>query len=843
MIPVDENQDKEAASSRQKAEQRLRDESHPQSPTLQSAGRDSLTHELQAYQAELEVKSEELPQTQSSLEDAHTKYADLYDFAPTGYAIINYNSFIVEANLTLAKMLSVPKGKLQQQGLRRFVHEADQDAYYFFHRGLFNEQLPQQTQLRLYRRDGVAFDALLEGVPITNELAATSQARIAISDISQLGQLQQSVEQKTDELIVTEAALEATSQAHTKVQAEVEQRRRVEAELRFLLELIEAVYAAFDFDDALRSVLEAMCIQEQRIYGEVWLPNNEGKRLILSPVFYLKDPQNEAIIKFRQLSEALKIAPGEGIAGQTWELGKLLWVEDVAALPDGQQYLRRKAQVAAGLHALLAVPIMAAGMIVAVLLLYKNVPNRRDDRFLTLAAAAATQLGFVLQEKWAEMRLQQAYDELEKRVDQRTAELHQTNAALEALISEHEAAEERLQQRNQELELLHRFSLFISGRLDIAEILQPFATLLQEELQIPGGVVFFYDRRRRQIYPQLSWGLSAEEAEVMMSWPLEENPLFQEAVGGEMVLHKDLRDVPFFLDQGLIAAHPDWKSFLGVPVIVAEKVYGAFGLFRQAPATFHGSELTFFKALAQVMRTAVQNARLFEIVNHNREQLRGIARRIFSTQEKERQRIYRELHDEAGQALTGLKIHLQMVLTTLKQMESDLQSIVITELEEQVETAVALCQTTLDHIRTVAHNLRPAALENLGLNTALQAFCRDFARRAQISITYTGKAYLDLPEAVEIGLYRFLQEALTNVARHAQAQTTQVQLQYDTTTISLTVVDDGQGFDMLTVLGNLQQKEGIGLAGMKERIESVGGQLTINSEIGRGTTLIAWIPL
>ena len=718
MITADENQDKEAAQLTRPAERRPRDESHTRSPTLQSAYTDSSSHELQAYQAELEVQSEELRQAQ----------------------------------------------------------------------------------------------------------------------------LQHGVEQKTNELIVTEAALEATSEAHTRVQAEVEQRRRVEAELCFLLELIKAVNVAVNFDDALRSVLEAMCIQEQRIYGEVWLPNNGGKRLTLSPVFYLKEPQNEEIMQFRQISEALAIAPGEGIAGQTWELRQLVWVEDVATLP-AEQYLRREAQVAAGLHALLAVPIMAVGKLLAVLLLYKNVPNTRNDRFLALAGAAATQLGFVLQEKRAEVRLLRAHDELEKRVDKRTAELHQINVALEALIKEHQAAEERLQQRNQELELLHRFSVLISGRLDIGEILQPFATLLQEELQIPGGVVFFYDRRRRQIYPQLSWGLSADEAEVMMSWPLEENPLFEEAAGGEMILHKDLRDVPFFLEQGLIAAHPNWQSFVGVPVTVAEKVYGAFGLFRQAPTTFHTGELNFFKALAQVMRTAVQNARLFEIANHNREQLRRIARRVFSTQEKERQRVSRELHDEAGQALTGLKIHLQMVLTTLKQMETDLQSIVITELEEQIETAVALCQTTLDHIRTIAHNLRPAALENLGLNTALQAFCRDFARRAQMNITYTGRAYLDLPEAVEIGLYRFLQEALTNVARHAQAQTAQVQLQYDTTTISLTVVDDGQGFDMPTVLGNMHQKEGIGLAGMKERIESVGGQLTINSETGRGTTLIAWIPL
>jgi signal transduction histidine kinase len=129
------------------------------------------------------------------------------------------------------------------------------------------------------------------------------------------------------------------------------------------------------------------------------------------------------------------------------------------------------------------------------------------------------------------------------------------------------------------------------------------------------------------------------------------------------------------------------------------------------------------------------------------------------------------------------------------------------------------------------------------LNAALQAFCRDFARLTQLNINYSSQPAADLPEAVEIGLYRFLQEALTNVARHTQAEMVQVQLQYDRRTISLTVADDGLGFDVSAAMSNSQHTGGIGLAGMKERIESVGGHLTITSEPGKGTLLVAWIPL
>jgi PAS domain-containing protein len=288
MTTTDGNSNKKLSLLRQHAEQRLRDHAPATASVPQTVDADSLTHELTVYQAELEIQNEELRQAQVELEEARNKYIDLYDFAPTGYVSIDSGHRIMEANLTLAKMLDIPRGELKQQQLRRFVHEADQDAYYFFHRGLFHEQTPQQTQIRLYRRDESALHVQLDGIPVTSKLATVTQARIAISNVSELTQMQDRVERKTDELIITEAALEATSKAHAKVQAEVEQRQRVEAELRFLLNLINAVNAADDFNEALRIVLEAMCIQERRIYGEVWLPDEKGAYLTLSPVFYSK---------------------------------------------------------------------------------------------------------------------------------------------------------------------------------------------------------------------------------------------------------------------------------------------------------------------------------------------------------------------------------------------------------------------------------------------------------------------------------------------------------------------------------------------------------------------------
>lgn len=214
--------------------------------------------------------------------------------------------------------------------------------------------------------------------------------------------------------------------------------------------------------------------------------------------------------------------------------------------------------------------------------------------------------------------------------------------------------------------------------------------------------------------------------------------------------------------------------------------------------------------------------------------LRQLTQQIVTAQEEERRRISRELHDEAGQALTALKIGLQLISLDLPPNSETLA--------ERIDEAVALTDTTMEQIRMLAQDLRPPALDTVGLSPALSGLCRDLSTRTQLPIHYTGLETGALPEATSICLYRFLQEALTNVVRHASAGEVHVILQQDAETINLTVQDDGQGFDPQTVLSSADRSLGIGLLGMRERVELLGGRLEIDSRPGGGTRLVASIP-
>jgi signal transduction histidine kinase len=146
-------------------------------------------------------------------------------------------------------------------------------------------------------------------------------------------------------------------------------------------------------------------------------------------------------------------------------------------------------------------------------------------------------------------------------------------------------------------------------------------------------------------------------------------------------------------------------------------------------------------------------------------------------------------------------------------------------------------------VRTLAHDLRPGALDDLGLNLALQGFCRDFAERTKSPIHYTGVEVAILSEAMELCLYRFLQEGLNNIAKHATATCVWVNLSTQDKTVTLSLEDNGKGFDTHAVLFATGHIQGIGLLGIDERLQSLGGSLNISSTLGEGTVLVASIPL
>jgi signal transduction histidine kinase len=213
-----------------------------------------------------------------------------------------------------------------------------------------------------------------------------------------------------------------------------------------------------------------------------------------------------------------------------------------------------------------------------------------------------------------------------------------------------------------------------------------------------------------------------------------------------------------------------------------------------------------------------------------REQLREMAARMLQIQESERQRISRELHDDLGQSLTAHMLNLQNLNGDLPLCETDLRVRLNNLLMETADT--------IEKMRLMAQNLRPPILDTVRLRVALENYCAEFSARSRIELTFDAEP--EVPEIGDVGtitLYRFLQETLTNVVRHSHANRVWVELTVEGTDLSLTVQDNGIGFEMGSEI------KGLGIVGMQERITLVGGNLLINSAPGRGTIISARVPM
>ena len=236
------------------------------------------------------------------------------------------------------------------------------------------------------------------------------------------------------------------------------------------------------------------------------------------------------------------------------------------------------------------------------------------------------------------------------------------------------------------------------------------------------------------------------------------------------------------------------------------------------------------QVLAARVRTITRLNR-YHTLMEQRENLRDMAERVVIAQEEERQRISRELHDDLGQALTT---HL----LALRNLQEDL-SIPVTELFERLRSIYDQTYEISVEIRRLAQDLRPPVLDTLGLKLAMQTYCAEFTRRTHLPVTFEADQSLPpLPDVYSITLYRVLQEALTNVVKHAEASHVWVDLGVEEDMIALTVQDNGRGIGK-----GKSQSNGIGLTGLGERLTIAGGKFNVNSSAKSGTILSAQFPL
>lgn len=215
------------------------------------------------------------------------------------------------------------------------------------------------------------------------------------------------------------------------------------------------------------------------------------------------------------------------------------------------------------------------------------------------------------------------------------------------------------------------------------------------------------------------------------------------------------------------------------------------------------------------------------------ERLRVLSRRLMEIQEFERRAIARDLHDEIGQALTAIKLNLR-----------ELQEIFTgVAAEKQLADSLEILEQVLQHVRSLALDLRPSLLDELGLVPALRWYVRRQAERAGWEVEFRAEGIANRPSPeVEIACFRVAQEALTNVARHAEAQKVEVCLEMNHREVTLIIRDDGRGFDPLLIRSSALAGTSIGLSGMEERVRLAGGQIAIHSATGMGTEIRAAFP-
>lgn len=288
------------------------------------------------------------------------------------------------------------------------------------------------------------------------------------------------------------------------------------------------------------------------------------------------------------------------------------------------------------------------------------------------------------------------------------------------------------------------------------------------------------------------------------------------------VIVEDLRKETRFAPAPLLIEH---GVVSGVDVIIgSERPFGVLGAHTTRHRVFTGDDVNFLQAMANVLASAIEHGRGIE-------RLRALSRELVEVQESVQRAIARELHDEIGQALTALRL----VLKNASGRRSDGAGV-------DLRHAQALVDGLVEKVRSLSLNLRPAALDDLGLVPALVLHCDHYTAQTgvRVDLTHADAEGRRFPSEVETAAYRITQEALTNVARHAEVADAAVRLWATGGTLYVQVQDAGAGFDPTCILATPRSS---GLTGMRERARLLGGELTIESAPSSGTRLTAALPI
>jgi signal transduction histidine kinase len=235
-------------------------------------------------------------------------------------------------------------------------------------------------------------------------------------------------------------------------------------------------------------------------------------------------------------------------------------------------------------------------------------------------------------------------------------------------------------------------------------------------------------------------------------------------------------------------------------------------------------------SVRKILRLEAVAAENYREISQARAEMQRLSARLVAAQEDERRSISRELHDEVGQALTGMRVEMANLSTLMRAGDANAVAAKTDEIKQMVEDSLGV-------VRNMALLLRPSMLDDLGLVPALEWQAREVSKRSGVRVNVeAGQVSEDLPEEHKTCIYRVVQEALHNCIRHAGARSVTVTVRQSPEELSLSVEDDGKGFDV-------RRERGLGLIGIEERVANLGGNFAVESAPGRGSRLRISLPL
>ncbi len=381
--------------------------------------------------------------------------------------------------------------------------------------------------------------------------------------------------------------------------------------------------------------------------------------------------------------------------------------------------------------------------------------------------------------------------------------------------------------RRGELLLLNRAGRLISEEERLPVLLPRLARTVRQATRARGAVIALLDDHAREFVVA---GIAGPGGRRYMGYRFPARP-HRSALSprvlqsGAAVRVDDLGRLP-----EVCAYWPEARSVLVLPMRSRGRTLGTLRLESLRRAAFDDEGLGAFSILAEQIGHAVRRARVIEALNRKQADLRAVSESLERRLEEERGRIARELHDELAQSMTAAKINLDLL--------GDRSLGASPEVRRAIQETGAVIRRAIDDSRRIAMDLRPVMLDELGLVPALRWYADHFARRTGIPVEIQANGVGGTGRSeIKTLLFRFVQEALTNVVRHARARQVRIGLTGVDGTIKAVVLDDGVGMKE-----NGDRPQGLGLLGMRERIERAGGRLTITSRPGRGTRLEVRLP-